>query len=63
MVRPVDSAPEPPPPRSNAAQTSLTLLDRLLNDPDVPLQPYKIWDLAEEVADVDRAPRAHASPR
>lgn len=26
-------------------------LDRLLNDPDVPMQAHKIWDLLAEVAD------------
>ncbi len=26
-------------------------LDRLLNDPDVPMQPYRIWALADELAE------------
>ena len=26
-------------------------LDRLINDPAVPMQPHRIWDLLAEVAD------------
>jgi len=26
-------------------------LDRLINDPDVPMQPYRVWDLLAEVSD------------
>ena len=33
-------------------------LDRLLNDPDVPMEPKKIWSLLAEIAqrDLDNAP-------
>lgn len=35
-------------------------LDRLLNDPDVPMEPAKVWSLLAEIAQRDLAP-AHAS--
>ncbi len=25
-------------------------LDRLLNDPEIPMQPWRVWALAEQVA-------------
>jgi hypothetical protein len=36
-------------------------LDRLLNDPDVPMQPARIWALLDEVADHGRMPEAMAA--
>jgi len=30
-------------------------LDRLLNDPDVPMQPHRIWSLLAEIAERDIA--------
>ena len=35
-------------------------LDRLLNDPDVPMQPSRVWSLLAEIACHD-VPRAGAS--
>jgi hypothetical protein len=32
----------------------LTELDRLLNDPDVPMEPAKVWSLLAEIAQQDR---------
>ena len=29
-------------------------LDRLLNDPDVPMQPARVWSLLAEIAERDR---------
>jgi hypothetical protein len=29
-------------------------LDRLLNDPDVPMEPAKVWSLLAEIAQRDR---------
>ena len=34
----------------------LAELDRLLNDPDVTMQPNRIWDLLAEVADPVQCP-------
>lgn len=34
-------------------------LDRLLNDPDVPMEPAKVWSLLAEIAQRDRG-AAHA---
>jgi hypothetical protein len=31
-------------------------LDRLLNDPDVPMEPAKVWSLLAEIARWDTAP-------
>jgi hypothetical protein len=28
-------------------------LDRLLNDPDVPMEPEKVWSLLAEIAQLD----------
>ena len=36
-------------------------LDRLLNDPDVPMEPAKVWSLLAEIAQQDMASR-HAEP-
>ena len=36
-------------------------LDRLLNDPDVPMEPAKVWSLLAEIAQQDLAMR-HAAP-
>ena len=30
-------------------QTKLEELDRLLNDPDVPMQPARVWSLLAEI--------------
>ena len=30
-------------------------LDRLLNDPDVPMEPSRVWSLLAEIAQRDRA--------
>jgi hypothetical protein len=32
-------------------------LDRLLNDPDVPMEPAKVWSLLAEIAQQDLAAR------
>ena len=32
-------------------------LDRLLNDPDVPMEPAKVWSLLAEIAQQDLAMR------
>ena len=31
-------------------------LDRLLNDPDVPLQPDRVWSLLAEISERDLSP-------
>ena len=36
-------------------------LDRLLNDPDVPMEPAKVWSLLAEIAQQDLAIH-HAAP-
>jgi hypothetical protein len=37
-------------------------LDRLLNDPDVPMEPEKVWSLLAEIAQQDTARRgAHSA--
>jgi hypothetical protein len=33
-------------------------LDRLLNDPDVPMEPARVWSLLAEIAQRDLASRA-----
>lgn len=33
--------------------TKLDELDRLLNDPDVPMEPSKVWSLLAEIAQRD----------
>jgi hypothetical protein len=39
-------------------------LDRLLNDPDVPMEPAKVWSLLAEIAQQDLAMRqVGQSPR
>jgi hypothetical protein len=38
-------------------------LDRLLNDPDVPMQPALIWRLLDEVVTVGHQTERAASPR
>ena len=35
-------------------------LDRLLNDPDEPLQPQRVWTLLAEIAHHDFDPAPHA---
>jgi len=35
-------------------------LDRLLNDPDVPMEPGKVWSLLAEIAQQDSASRQGA---
>jgi hypothetical protein len=37
-------------------------LDRLLNDPDVPMEPAKVWSLLAELAQRDIG-AVHSSPR
>ncbi len=39
----------------------LAELDRLLNDPEVPMQPARVWALLAEIAQRDIA-QAHAAP-
>ncbi|MGH7154825.1 MAG: peptide chain release factor 1 [Acetobacteraceae bacterium] len=34
-------------------------LDRLLNDPDVPMEPSKVWSLLAEIARRDLSQTAH----
>jgi hypothetical protein len=41
----------------------LAELDRLLNDPDVPLQPARVWVLSAELALPDLADVGAAQPR
>jgi hypothetical protein len=36
-------------------------LDRLLNDPDVPMEPGKVWSLLAEIAQRDMA-AVHSGP-
>jgi hypothetical protein len=36
-------------------------LDRLLNDPDVPMEPAKVWSLLAEIAQRDMIATAQAS--
>jgi hypothetical protein len=38
-------------------------LDRLLNDPDVPMQPDKIWSLLADVSRPDVAAAIKAEPQ
>ncbi len=38
-------------------------LDRLLNDPDVPMEPAKVWSLLAEIAQRDLAGPASSIPR
>jgi hypothetical protein len=37
-------------------------LDRLLNDPDVPMEPTKVWSLLAEIAQQDRGRAQDAEP-
>jgi hypothetical protein len=37
-------------------------LDRLLNDPDVPMEPIKVWSLLAEIAQRDRGSARDAAP-
>jgi hypothetical protein len=37
-------------------------LDRLLNDPDVPMEPTKVWCLLAEIAQRDRGSTRDAEP-
>ena len=41
-------------------QFKLAELDRLLNDPDVPIEPARIWSLLAEVSQHDLAAARHA---
>ena len=41
--------------------SKLTELDRLLNDPDVSLEPARVWSLLAEVSQFDAARRALAA--
>jgi hypothetical protein len=41
----------------------LAELDRLLNDPDVPLQSARVWALLAEIAQRDHADAGAARPR
>ena len=38
-------------------------LDRLLNDPDVPMEPGKVWSILAEIAPRDRQRVTSARPR
>jgi hypothetical protein len=40
----------------------LAELDRLLNDPDVPMQPARVWSLLAEIAQRDLARPGVAQP-
>jgi hypothetical protein len=33
--------------------SKLDELDRLLNDPDVPMEPHRVWSLLAEIAESD----------
>ena len=37
-------------------------LDRLLNDPTVPMEPAKVWSLLAEIAQQDRGSAQDAAP-
>jgi hypothetical protein len=37
-------------------------LDRLLNDPDVPMEPAKVWSLLAEIAQRNRGSAQGAEP-
>ena len=37
-------------------------LDRLLNDPDVPMEPAKVWSLLAEIAQRNRGSTQGAEP-
>jgi hypothetical protein len=50
MVSPRISRPCPAGRNGDTSHSSLELLDRLINDPNIPLEPHKVWDLLEEVA-------------
>ncbi len=41
----------------------LTELDRLLNDPDTPMEPTKIWSLLAEISRVDASSASNVAPR
>ncbi|MBV9736341.1 MAG: peptide chain release factor 1 [Acidisphaera sp.] len=36
-------------------------LDRLLNDPDVPMEPARVWSLLAEISQHDLAPQLGAA--
>ena len=36
--------------------SKLDELDRLLNDPEVPMEPARVWSLLAELSDTDPAP-------
>jgi hypothetical protein len=38
-------------------------LDRLLNDPDVPMQPDRIWSLLADVSRPETNPTIRSAPR
>ena len=42
-------------------QHKLDELDRLLNDPDAPLEPAQVWSLLAEVSHHDLDPRGRAA--
>jgi hypothetical protein len=50
MASPITRPPSPVRRHDDAACSSVELLDRLLNDPDVALEPHKVWDLLEALA-------------
>lgn len=41
--------------------SKLDELDRLLNDPEVPMQPDRIWSLLADVSRPEDAAKAHAT--
>ena len=45
------------PESDSARQDRVALLDRLLNDPDMPLRPHEIWVLAEQVSEAESVGR------
>ena len=38
--------------------SKLDELDRLLNDPEVPMEPARVWSLLAELSDADSVPVA-----
>ncbi len=54
------SCPEPRDPTMTETEYNRKLdeLDRLINDPEVPMQPHRIWELLAEVADRGPMPDA-----
>lgn len=43
------------PPSKITFERQMELADRLLNDPDVPLEPHKVWAIVEQLREVSAA--------